>query len=232
MRLIGLIGGLSWESTVEYYRIINRGVRDRLGADHSARLLLYSVDFEPIHVCQRGGRWEEAGRTLLGAARALEAGGAEFLLLCTNTMHKVAGQIETGVGIPLIHIADATAGRIRSAGLGRVGLLGTRYTMGEEFYRGRLEEGHGLQVLIPPEEDRTVIDRVIFDELCRGEIREASRREYVRVIEDLATRGAEGVILGCTEIGLLVRPEDTHLPTFDTARIHAETAVELALSEP
>jgi aspartate racemase len=231
MRVIGLLGGMSWESTAEYYRIINQEVRRRLGRQHSAKILMYSVEFEEIEEMQAGGQWDEAGQLLAEEAQRLERGGADFLLLCTNTMHKVAPAIEQAVKIPLIHIADATAERIRQANLRCVGLLGTRFTMEEEFYRGRLAERHGLEVVIPEPEDRAVVDRVIFAELCQGQILEPSRQEYVRIIDALGRQGAEGVILGCTEIGLLIKPEHSPLPVFDTTEIHATKAVQLALAE-
>jgi aspartate racemase len=230
MRVIGLLGGMSWESPAEHYKIINEEIRRRLGRQHSARILMYSVDFEEIERLQDTGDWTTAGEILAAEARRLESGGADFLLLCTNTMHKVAPAIEAAVQIPLVHIGDATAERILAANSRRVGLLGTRFTMEEDFYRSRLAERHGLEVLVPPREDRTVVDRVIFAELCQGEILEASREEYVRIIEALAGQGAEGVILGCTEIGMLVKPQHSPIPVYDTARIHAERGVELALA--
>ncbi len=230
MRVIGLLGGMSWESTAEYYRIINEEIRRRMGRQHSARILMYSVDFEEIERLQDSGDWEGAGQILAEEAMRLESGGADFLLLCTNTMHKVAPAIEGAVKIPLVHIADATAERILSAGSRRVGLLGTRFTMEEDFYRSRLAERHGLEIIIPPPGDRSAVDRVIFAELCQGEVLEESRKEYVRIIEELAGQGAEGVILGCTEIGLLIQPQHSPIPVYDTARIHAERGVELALA--
>ena len=231
MRVIGLLGGMSWESTAEYYRIINQEIRRRLGRQHSAKILMYSVEFEEIEEMQASGRWDQAGQLLAEEAQRLERGGADFLLLCTNTMHKVAPAIEQAVKIPLIHIADATAERIRQANLRCVGLLGTRFTMEEEFYRGRLTERHGLEVVIPTAEERAVVDRVIFAELCQGQILEPSRQEYVRIIDALGQQGAEGVILGCTEIGLLIKPEHSPLPVLDTTEIHAAKGVELALGE-
>ena len=231
MKTIGLLGGMSWESTVPYYQTINRVVGERLGGLHSAEILLYSVDFHEIEQLQHAGRWEESGELLSNAARALQSAGAEFLVLCTNTMHRVAPQIESKVSIPLLHIADATAESISSAGLTQVGLLGTRFTMELEFYRGRLEERHGLKVLVPPERDRESVHRIIFEELCRGQIQEASRSECRRVVSGLIANGCEGVVLGCTEIGLLLRPSDAPVPLFDTAKIHAEKAALYALGE-
>jgi aspartate racemase len=204
MRRLGLLGGMSWESTQTYYRLINEGVRDRLGGLHSAELVLHSVDFEPIERLQTAGRWDEAGTVLAHAAAGLEAAGARGLALCTNTMHKVAPAIEAAVGVPLLHIADATARAVVAAGFASIGLLGTRFTMEEEFYRGRLADRFGLTVLVPDEVERNVVDRVIFEELCVGRIRDDSRARYRDVMMRLADRGAEGVILGCTEISLLV----------------------------
>lgn len=231
MRVIGLLGGMSWESTAEYYRIINQEIRRRLGRQHSAKILMYSVEFEEIEEMQVAGQWDRAGQLLAEEAQRLERGGADFLLLCTNTMHKVAPAIEQAIKMPLIHIGDATAERIRQANLRCVGLLGTRFTMEEEFYRGRLTEQHGLEVVIPTPEDRALVDRVIFAELCQGQILEPSRRDYVRIIEALGMQGAEGVVLGCTELGLLIKPEHSPLPVFDTTQIHAEKGVQLALAE-
>ena len=229
MKVIGLIGGMSWESSAEYYRLINRGVRSRLGGQHSARSLMYSVDFHDVEVLQRENRWAEAAREMAECAARLERGGADFVVLCTNTMHKLAPAIEEAVGIPLVHIADATAAAVKRAGVGSVGLLGTRYTMEGDFYKGRLAGRHGLEVLTPDEAGRKVVHDVIYDELCQGKVVEESRREYLRVIDALAERGAEGVILGCTEITLLIKPQDVSLPVFDTTRLHAEEAVRLAL---
>jgi aspartate racemase len=229
MRIIGLLGGMSWESTETYYRLINETVRERLGALHSAELVLYSVDFEPLEQMQHRGDWDGAARVLAGAAARVEAAGAGCLVLCTNTMHKLAPQIERAIGIPLLHLADATAREIREAGLSTVGLLGTRFTMEQEFYRGRLVERHGIEVLIPSEDERETVHRVIYEELCVGEIRDASRAEYVKIIEALAARGAEAVVLGCTEIPLLVGPGDSPIPIFDTTAIHARRAVDWAL---
>ena len=204
MKTIGLLGGMSWESTLTYYQIINMVTAQTLGGLHSARCLLYSVDFDEIERCQQAGDWDRSARILADAAQALERGGADFLVICTNTMHKVAPQISAAVGIPLMHIADVTARQLHMAGVQRVGLLGTRYTMEEDFYTGRLE-ANGLQVLVPEADDRAEINRVIFEELCRGVIKDSSRETFLRAIRDLAARGAQGVILGCTEIGMLVQ---------------------------
>jgi aspartate racemase len=230
MKTIGLLGGMSWESTQTYYKLINEAVRDRLGRLHSAQCVLYSVDFEPIEQLQSTGAWQAAGAILADAARRVESAGADFLVLCTNTMHKVAPLIEAAIEIPLLHLADATGEAVKGAGFETVGLLGTRFTMGEDFYRGRLTERHGLEVLIPPEPERELIDRVIFEELCLGKCLDGSRRQYLEIIDHLAERGAQAVILGCTEISLLVQPTDTSVPLLDTTAIHAEKAVEWALA--
>ena len=230
MKTIGLLGGMSWESTLTYYRLINEAVRDRLGGLHSAECVLYSVDFEPIERLQSAGSWEATGAILADAARRVESAGADFLVLCTNTMHKVAPLIEAAIEIPLLHLADATGEAVRSAGFGTVGLLGTRFTMAEDFYRGRLTERHGLEVLVPSEPERELIDRVIFEELCLGRCLDGSRRRYLEIIARLAERGAQAVILGCTEISLLVAPTDTSVPLLDTTAIHAERAVAWALA--
>ncbi len=229
MKTIGLLGGMSWESTATYYRLLNETVRERLGGLHSAKIALYSVDFDEIERMLHGGDWADAARALAEAAGRVEAAGADLLLLCTNTMHKVAPEIERAIRIPLLHIADATAAEIKAAGLARAGLLGTRFTMEEEFYSGRLVERHGIDVLIPDGAGRETIHRVIFDELCVGKVLEASRAALVRIIENLAARGAQAIILGCTELPLLVRPEDSLIPLFDTTAIHARRAVERAL---
>lgn len=229
MKTIGLIGGLSAESTAEYYRILNQGVRQRLGALHSARCLIISVDFAEFDAFMRNGQWKQAESALIDAAQSLERGGADLILLCTNTFHKLAAKIETSVRIPFIHIADAAAESVHEAGLHRVGLLGTRFTMEEEFYRARLLKIHGLGVILPDPDSRREVDRIIFEELVKGEIRAESRAIYVRILNDLAECGAQGVILGCTEIGLLVGPADSPVPLFDTTRLHAEAAIALAL---
>lgn len=229
MKTIGLIGGMSWESTVSYYQFINEAIKERLGGLHSARCVLYSVDFAEIEMLQRAGRWVEATEFLLAAARSVEAAGADFVLVCTNTMHKVADALQAGLRIPLVHIADATAAHVRRAGLRRVGLLGTRFTMEEEFYRGRLAQPFGLEVLIPEAPEREVVHRVIYDELCVGCLRPESRFRLQAVMAQLVQRGAEGIILGCTELGLLIGEKDGPVPLFDTTRIHALAAVEQAL---
>jgi aspartate racemase len=230
MKTIGLLGGMSWESTVLYYQTINRVVGARLGGLHSARIVLYSVDFHDIEQRQHSGRWDEAAGILVNAARALQRADAEFLVLCTNTMHKVAPQIEKAVPLPLLHIADPTAEHIKAAGPRRVGLLATRFTMEDDFYRGRLQDRHGLDVMVPSDGDRAIVHRVIYDELCVGVIDDGSRDEYRRIMRALADRGAEGILLGCTEIDLLVGPPDAPVPLYDTTRLHAERAVELALA--
>jgi len=229
MKTIGLLGGMSWESSSAYYRIINETVKERLGGFHSARCILYSVDFADIEALQHAGRWPEAAQALIAAARGVERAGADFLLLCTNTMHKVADHVQAGIGIPLLHIADAAAERIKAAGLQKVGLLGTRFTMEQDFYRERLVRQHGLAVVIPEAEERDLVHRVIYDELCLGVIRDESRAQYRHVMHGLVRAGAEGIIMGCTEIELLVRPEDSPVPVFPTVRIHAEAAVDYAL---
>ena len=229
MRTIGLLGGMSWESSSEYYRMLNEAVRERLGGLRSAECVMWSVDFAAIEQLQRSGDWEEAGRQLAGLAGRLERAGAECLVLCTNTMHRLADDVQAAIDIPLLHIADATAERVKAAGIDRVGLLATRYTMEQDFYRGRLAERHGLEVLIPPEPDLTLVHDVIYQELCRGRVLDRSREAYRRVIADLEGAGAAGIIYGCTEIDLLVGPQDASVPVFDSTRIHVETAVEWAL---
>ncbi|MFF3074313.1 aspartate/glutamate racemase family protein [Kitasatospora sp. NPDC057904] len=230
MKTLGLIGGMSWESTAEYYRLLNELARERLGGLHSARLVLYSVDFATVERLQAEGRWTEAAELLADAARSLEAAGADLLLICTNTMHKVADQVSSAVTIPLLHLADATAAAVRTAGLRRVGLLGTAFTMEQDFYRGRLASSGGLDVLVPDPEGRALVHRVIYEELCVGVVREESRAAYRRVIAELVAAGAEGIILGCTEIELLVHAEDSPVPVFPTARLHAEAAITAALA--
>ncbi len=232
MKTIGLLGGMSWESTVSYYREINEGIKKNLGGLHSAKILLYSVDFAEIERLQHLDQWSEMAESLGKAAKRLEVGGADFILICTNTMHKVAPEIEAVVAIPLLHIADATAEEIKQKGLSTVGLLGTRFTMEQDFYKGRLEDVHGIGVLVPGVEDREIVHRAIYDELCQGVVSPDSRNEFVRIIKMLYKQGAEAVILGCTEIALLVQQEHTSVPLFDTTRIHAEKAVEAAIQPP
>ena len=229
--VIGLIGGMSWESSAEYYRVVNQTVRARLGGVHSARVLMWSFDFGEIEALQHAGRWDNAAALLVDAARRLERAGADLVLICTNTMHRMADQVQAAISIPLLHIADPTAERVKAAGMSRVGLLGTAFTMEQAFYKGRLTDRFGLDVLVPGDEDRALVHRVISDELVQGRVEPASRDAYRAVIGRLAGRGAEAVILGCTEIMLLVRPEDSPVPLFDTTAIHAEAAVERALGE-
>jgi aspartate racemase len=229
MKTIGLIGGMSWESSLEYYRILNETVKERLGGLHSAKCVLVSVDFAEIEPLQHQERWAEQAQMMVAAAQNVERAGADFVLLCTNTMHKLAEDIQAGIHIPFLHIADATARRIKSAGIHKVGLLGTRFTMEQDFYRQRLEEKYHLSVLVPGEQQRELVHRVIYQELCLGVIKEESRRQYAQVIRDLFQQGAQGIILGCTEIEMLVKPEDSPVTLFPTTRIHAEAAVEYAL---
>lgn len=229
MKTIGLLGGMSWESTVSYYTLINQGVKARLGALHSAKILLYSVDFAEIEAMQHAGDWDSAAHALTQAAQALERGGADCVLICTNTMHKVASQVAAGIGIPLVHIADATARVLQQDGIRTVALLGTAYTMEQDFYKGRLAEHFGLKVLVPDAADRAIVHAVIYEELCLGTINGQSRAAFQRIIDSLQARGAEAVILGCTEIGLLISAEDSSLPVYDTTVLHAAEAVRLAL---
>jgi aspartate racemase len=228
MKIIGLIGGMTWHSTIEYYRLINAGVQSRLGGSHSAQCILYSLDFQDLERQQIEGGWDAIAETIADAARSVERAGADALLICANTMHRVARIVEAAVSIPLIHIADAAAGEIQRQQLRTVGLLGTRFTMEQEFYRERLESHHGLRVLIPEPEERNVIHRVIYEELGHGLVLDRSRELYREIITRLKDRGAEGVILGCTEIPLLVKPEDSAIPSFDTTALHAAAAVEFA----
>lgn len=230
MKTIGLIGGMSWESTALYYRQINETVKELLGGLHSAKIVLYSVDFHAVERLQHAGDWDGAGALLAGAARALEAAGADFLVLCTNTMHKVAPAIEAAVRIPFLHIADPTAAAIEQAGCTVVGLLGTRFTMEQDFYRERLRTTHGLTALVPPQDDRDLVHRVIYEELCLGQVLPASRAQYARIMADLAAQGAQAIILGCTEITLLVDRQDATVPLFDTTALHARAAAQLAVA--
>jgi len=229
MKTIGLLGGMSWESTADYYRAINKGVKKALGGLHSAKIVMYSVDFDPIEKLQQKGDWRATAKLLSEAAKNVQSAGADFLLICTNTMHKVAPQIEEAIDIPLLHIADATAGALLKCGIRRVGLLGTRFTMEQAFYKDRLIEKYGLDVLVPNNADRQVVHNIIYQELCSGKIETGSKVEYLRIIDLLDNQGAEAVILGCTEIGMLVNQRDTNVKLFDTTAIHAEMAVEYAI---
>ena len=230
MKTIGLIGGMSWESTVLYYRQINEAIKEHMGGLHSAKIVLYSVDFHDVERLQHAGDWQGAGALLANAARSLEAAGADFLVLCTNTMHKVGPAIEAAVGIPLFHIADPTALAVKHAGCSMVGLLGTRFTMEQDFYRDRLHRRHGLTVLVPKQADRDLVHRVIYEELCLGKVVPESRVHYRRIMADLTAQGAQAIILGCTEISLLVDQQDATVPLFDTTAIHARAAAQLAVS--
>ena len=229
MKTIGLIGGMSWESSSEYYRIINETVRERLGGLHSAECIMYSADFEQIENLQHQGKWEELTKLMLNFAQKLEGAGADFIVICTNTMHKMAEEVENNTNIPLLHIADATAGKIIDKGLGKLGLLGTNFTMEEDFFKKRLDEKYNIEVIIPSQNDRRIIDSVIYNELCLGIIKQSSKKKYKEVINRLISDGADGVILGCTEIPLLVSQGDVEMPVFDTTTIHAKSAVEFAL---
>ncbi|MCP3912409.1 MAG: aspartate/glutamate racemase family protein [Actinomycetia bacterium] len=230
MRTIGIIGGMSWESSAEYYRIMNEEVRSQRGGTHSARCLMWSFDFHAIEALQEAGDWDGAAAQMVDAARRLEAGGAELVVIATNTMHRLAPQIEAAVELPLLHIADPTAAAIAASGATTVGLLGTRYTMEQDFYRGRLEDRHGLEVLVPDEPDRTMVHDVIYDELVLGIVEQGSRARYVDAVGRLVERGAQGVILGCTEIELLIGPDDVPVPVYPTTELHARAAVEWALA--
>ena len=229
MKTIGLLGGMSWESSIEYYRIINEATKIKLGGLHSAKSLIYSVDFAEIEILQHQGRWAQAAQTLVGAAKNLENGGADFIVLCTNTMHKVADDIQANVNIPFLHIADATAQIVKNSGIQKIGLLGTRFTMEEDFYKGRLSQKYNLNVSVPNIQEREIIHRVIYDELVVGKIIQDSKEQYIDIIKQMVKQGAEGIILGCTEIGLLVQQQDSDVLIFDTTRIHAEAAVQHAL---
>ncbi|MBN2115606.1 MAG: aspartate/glutamate racemase family protein [Anaerolineales bacterium] len=229
MKTIGLIGGMSWESSVEYYRILNETTKAKLGGLHSAKCIIYSVDFAEVEALQRQDRWEEAARLMIAAGQSLESAGADFVVLCTNTMHKLADEIQSSIHIPLLHIADATAQKIKAAGLRKIGLLGTRFTMEHDFYKGRLIDRHGLEVITPDSPDREVVHRIIYDELVLGLVKQESRQQYIQIMEKLVQSGAEGIILGCTEIELLVHDGDSRVPLFPTTRIHAIAAVEYAL---
>ncbi len=230
MKTIGLLGGMSWESTVVYYREINRIVNERLGGHHSAKIILHSVDFDEIVQLQHAGDWNGTAEILADAAESLERAGAQLLVICTNTMHKAAPQIQQRVKLPLVHIADATADVIKRSGIKTVGLLGTKFTMEQDFYKGRLEDQHDLTVIVPEQADREIVHRVIYDELCQGKVVDASRDQYRRIVANIVERGARGVILGCTEIGLLIGDRNVSVPTFDTTAIHARAAVDFALT--
>ena len=231
MKTIGLLGGMSWESTAHYYRLLNQRINEKMGGLHSAKIAMVSVDFQPLEILMQQGKWTECGERLADAAQQIEKAGADFLLICTNTMHKVAGMITDAVNIPLLHIADATAERIKAENIQTVGLLGTSFTMEEAFYSGRLSEKHGLTVIIPSPEDRKKVHDVIFQELCHGKVRAESRKLYLNIIETMHGQGAEAVIEGCTEIGMLVNQNHTKIPLFDTTSLHVEQAVRIALEE-
>ena len=231
MKTIGLLGGMSWESTELYYRWINQAVKQKLGGLHSAQVAMVSVDFQEIEILQHQGQWQQAGHMLTKAAQQIEAAGADFLLICTNTMHKVASQIEQGIHIPLLHIADATAAKIKQKQMKTVGLLGSKFTMAQDFYKGRLIEQQGLTVIVPTEEDQQTIHRIIYEELCLGIIKEDSRQTYLAIMERMRGQGAEGIIEGCTEIVMLVQQQHIKIPLFDTTAIHAEAAVAMAVAD-
>ncbi len=231
MKTIGLLGGMSWESTAHYYRLLNKGINDKKGGLHSAKIVMVSVDFQPLEILMQQGKWTECGERLAIAARQIEKAGADFLLICTNTMHKVAGMITDAINIPLLHIADATAERIKAENIQTVGLLGTRFTMEDVFYGGRLSEKYGLKVIIPSPEDRQKVHDIIFEELCRGKVSTESRMIYLNIIETMHKQGAEAVIEGCTEIGMLVNQDHTPVRLFDTTTLHVEQAVRMALAK-
>ena len=229
MKTIGMIGGMSWESSLEYYRIMNQAVKEKLGGFHSAQCILYSVDFDDVEKLQHQGDWESLTRLMIEAAQRVKKAGADFLVICTNTMHKMADEVQRAIQIPLLHIADVTAGAVKANRQSRVGLLGTKFTMEQDFYKGRLKEMHGLDVLIPEDKERQVIHDILYNELCLGEIKELSREKFQSIIQNLVKRGAQGVILGCTEIPLIVRQEDYEIPLYDTTALHAQAAVDFAL---
>ncbi len=229
MKTIGLLGGMSWESSLEYYRIINQEVKQRLGGLHSAQCLLWSFDFAEIEALQMAGDWDGAAQKMVDAAQSLERGGAQGIVICTNTMHKLAPQVQAAINVPILHIADTTAQQIRADGLDTIGLLGTRFTMEQDFYKGRLVNNFGLKVVTPNDSDRKIIHDVIYNELCLGNVQDTSRREYLRIMDDLTAHGAQGVILGCTEITMLVKPEHTAIRLYDTTLLHALAAVDWAL---
>ena len=230
MKKIGMIGGMSWESSIEYYRIVNQTVREKLGGLHSAESIMYSVEFAEIEALQHQDRWDELASIMIEAARSLERGGADFVIICTNTMHKLYDEVQNNIQIPMLNIADATAEKIKTEGIDKIALLGTRFTMEEDFYKGRLADKYGLGVMVPSSEQMEIVHRVIYDELCAGIIKPDSKQKYAEIIKRLVAEGAGGVILGCTEIGLLVKPEDSTVPLFDTTEIHAKAAVNYALA--
>jgi len=230
MKTIGMIGGMSWESTVSYYKALNRGVKEALGESHSAKIWLYSLDFEEIKTLQHQGEWQKAAEILSAAAQKIEIAGADFLLICTNTMHKVASEVQAGISIPLLHIADITAEILIADGVTKVGLLGTQFTMDEDFYKGRVSEKYGIEVIVPEKPQQEIVHNIIYSELILGEIKDDSRQRYLEVIDQLYAQGAQAVILGCTEIALLVQQHHTEVPLYDTTEIHAAQAVKLALS--
>jgi aspartate racemase len=231
MKTIGLLGGMSWESTASYYKLLNEGIKARLGKFHSAKIVLVSVDFDEIEKLQSSGDWQQAARILVEAARNVERGGADFLLMCTNTMHKVAAEIADSISIPFVHIADTTAEALKKRALTQVGLLGTRFTMEENFYKARLLELHHIDVVVPNQSERKLVDRIIYDELCLGQINDEARQSFLNIIQTLSAQGAQAVILGCTEIALLVQAQHTKVPLFDTAAIHAQCAIDMALKD-
>jgi len=231
MKTIGLIGGMSWESTAEYYRIINEAVKEKLGRLHSAKIAMYSVDFEEVEQLQHQGKWDKATNLMIDAAKRVERSGADFVLICTNTMHKMADDVAANISIPLLHIADATAEKITSLGLNEIGLLGTKFTMEQDFYKGRLKEKFGIRVVIPNESDREIVHNVIYKELCLGAIKDSSREQVKAIINRLSDNGAQGIILGCTELPLLIKQEDCPIPLFDTTVIHAKAAIDYALKD-
>ncbi|MBN2592932.1 MAG: aspartate/glutamate racemase family protein [Sedimentisphaerales bacterium] len=231
MKTIGLIGGMSWESTLEYYRIINEVINKKLGGYHSAQIMMYSFDFSEIAELPDKGHWDEVAKLIIGAARKLEKAGADVLLICTNTMHKVAEDVQKNIRIPLLHIADATAEQIKAKNITKTGLLGTRFTMEDDFYKERLAEKHGLETIVPDERERQIINNVIYNELCRGQIRQSSKEDFRKIMQNLNENGAEGIILGCTEICLLVNQSDAEIPIFDTTTIHAASAAMFALNQ-
>ena len=231
MKTIGLIGGMSWESSQEYYRIINETVKERLGGFHSAKIIMYSVDFEEIEKLQHQGQWKELTEIMIDAAQRVERAGADFVVLCTNTMHKMADEVQQNIKIPLLHIADATAEKIEEKGLRKIGLLGTKFTMEEDFYKGRLKEKYALNVIVPNKEERQIVHDVVYKELCIGKIKHTSKEQFKKIIQNLVSNGAEGIILGCTEIPLLIKQEDVEVPLFDTTMIHAKAAAEYAIKK-